>query len=151
MSTSQAEPMSTVPPQDLRTPTWLTRSGMDQFSVKGELALVGDRIQYSVGAQPGGQPVPKKTVAWLEVASGEPGVGERLERGEAVKVLDVARGDADVKFTNALVTPGIRLRVNGELWRLWFQKPGGLGALGVLFGIGDAVKARRAWRDALRS
>ena len=128
----------------MRTPVWLTRSGTDQSPAEGELALVDGRIQLAFAG-----PLPKKTVQWLEEQQGESGLDERLKRGEPVTVLDVPRSEADAKFTSPVVTPGVRLRVDGQLWRLWFMKPGGPGAFKALVGAAPAAKAKRQWREAL--
>jgi hypothetical protein len=133
----------TAPESDrqVTSPIWLTVSGMDQFPVRGELALVDGRIRLTVAGA-----ARRKSVQWLEEASGETGLDQRLQRGELVTVLDLPRDQASVKFTNMFVSPGIRLRTGDTLWRIWFMPPSGPTNL---FRIGKAAAIRRRWREAL--
>ena len=107
----------------------------------GQLALVRDQIWFASGLERLGGPatMSKSTAKWLEKASGQSGVAQRLGERSGPVAIEVARlGYADISFPWGVV---MKAKVGEHTWRFQFYN--------TIFSVPLARTFVKAWKAAL--
>jgi hypothetical protein len=124
---------------------WLQSGPLDYSPARGALHLANGRLTFVISEPPG-----EKKASWLEEASGQPGIAERLENGEQVQIFDVPVSDTEVRFPVMSLGALMFLTVGGTRYRLNFYDPArGARPTGRL-GVFKGMAAGRPWKRALK-
>lgn len=129
------------------TDAWLSSGRMDTSPAPGKLALKDDRLTFTVTA-----PGSDRNARWVEEATGQQGVAERILNGETVTVIDCPVAQANAKFTASSMGSTLLLTVDGTKYRISFFDTGkAVGRpwrsfVGTFTGAGKS----KPFRDALK-
>jgi hypothetical protein len=129
------------------TDAWLSSGVFDYTPAPGKLELTDGRIRFTVVAPPGA-----KNARWLEQVTGQPGLAERVLKGESVTVLDTPLSEVRTRWPVTTAGSYLQVRRNETLYRIYFYNAGsaagrpGRGLGGIISGRA----ASRPFREALK-
>ena len=129
------------------TEAWLSSGVFDYTPAQGKLELAEGRIRFAVVGAGG-----EKNARWLEQATGQPGLAERILNGESVMVLDEPLDQVKTRWPVLTAGSYLQLRKDGTLYRIYFYNAGAAaGHAGR--GLGGIIRGRaasRPFREAMK-
>ena len=128
------------------TDAWLSSGVFDYTPAPGKLELADGRLRFTVVAPPG-----EKNARWLEQATGQTGLADRVLRGEAATVLDEPVDQVKTRWPFLTAGSYLQVRKDGTLYRVYFYNAGAAAGQPSR-GLGGIVRGRAAskpFREAL--
>jgi hypothetical protein len=124
---------------------WLLKSKVNPFPVGGQMSLSDGRFTFTLGALAEGA-----VLGWVEEATGEAGLKERLGGGEEVVIIDRARDEIEVTWPKLYAGAAlqVRERATDRTWIIAIDYPSG-GSIGQTISLFTGRKKGKAWKAAL--
>src|SRR4051812_34877013 len=130
--------------EELSEQAWLLKSKVNPFPVAGTLALHDGRLSYTLGELAG-----EAVLAWVEEATGETNLAERLKSGEQVVLFDHAAGDLETSWPKLYGGSWLEVKdPQGRTWIIAMDYPSG-GSISQTMSIFSGRKKGKVWKQAL--
>jgi hypothetical protein len=124
---------------------WLLKSKVNPFPVGGQMVLRDGRFTFTLGAL-----AEAAFLGWVEEATGEAGLKERLGGGEEVVIIDRARDEIEVTWPKLYAGAALQVRepATDRTWIIAIDYPSG-GSIGQTISLFTGRKKGKAWKAAL--
>jgi hypothetical protein len=130
---------------ELLEQAWLLKSKVNPFPVGGQMALSGGRFTFTLEAL-----AKDAVLGWVEEATGEIGLKDRLSAGEQVRIIDRARDEIEVTWPKLYAGSALQVRelATDRTWIISIDYPSG-GSIGQTISLFTGRKKGKAWKAAL--
>lgn len=132
-------------PDELLEQAWLLKSKVNPFPVAGKMAFSGGRFTFTLEAL-----AKDAVLGWVEEATGEAGLKERLGAGEEVRIIDRTRDEIEVSWPKLYAGSALQVReiASDRTWIIAMDYPSG-GSVSQTISLFTGRKKGKTWKAAL--